>query len=125
MALTLAVGLTQLMGCVAAQGNKEISNPAKISQLHLGVSTKDDARKLFGPPTRTELRDSGSVVWDYEYARIQQRATNYLPLVGDIAGGVDKQTSTLSLLFDQGGVLRNMDGGSSTGGAGGIQDLGK
>lgn len=126
IALGRAVGLlvvVALAGCVSAQGTKAISDPDLVSKIEPGVSTKDDVTALLGSPDDTTFTDSGSEIWKYVYQRAEYRKSNFIPVVGTFAGGTDLETSTLTVLWDEDGVVRKVSGGSTTGGGGGMQDL--
>jgi outer membrane protein assembly factor BamE (lipoprotein component of BamABCDE complex) len=114
-----------LTGCVSAQGNKAVGDPEKVKQLKVGVSTKNDVQQVFGPPTKTNFYEGGDETWEYVYNRAEARATNFVPYVGALFGGSDSEMATLTLRFGGDGVLKQLGAGSSTGGGGGLQDLGR
>ena len=112
-----------LMGCVlSAEGNKDIGNAEVLSQIKPNESTKADVQALLGPPTDTTYTAAGQEIWKYIYTRIEQRATGYIPIVGDFVGGTDTESATLTILWHENDTVQKVSGGSSLGGGGGLQD---
>lgn len=125
LGVALAGAMPVMSGCVSAQGNKAITDAERVKQLQVGKTTKDDTRALFGAPTKTNFFEGGDEVWEYQYNRAEQRATNYVPYAGGLFGGQDTQQATLTLRFNKEGILTQKGAGSSVGGGGGLQDLGR
>lgn len=96
-----------LLAC-ASVGNDSIRNETEQSiqaKLVDGQTTKDQARKLFGPPMKTSFNDGGSEVWTYEFYAMQEDAISFVPVVNIFASSASGKKKELVLLFDRGGVL--------------------
>ena len=111
-----------LMGCVSADGNKDIGNAEVLSQIKPNESTKADVRARLGPPTDTTYTAAGQEIWKYTYMRSEMRATNFIPIVGGVVGGADTKSATLTILWHENDTVQKVSGGSSLGGGGGLQD---
>ena len=111
-----------LMGCVTAEGNKDIGNAEVLSQIKPNESTKADVQALLGPPADTMYTAAGQEIWKYAYVRSETRATSFIPIVGDFVGGTDTETATLTILWHENDTVHKVSGGSSLGGGGGLQD---
>lgn len=121
LSIILALGLA---GCASTHGNKKIAEEDVINKIEPGKSTKKDVRGLIGDPIDVQFTDNGEEVWKYHYTRTDVRGTSFIPYAGALVGGSDTKTTTLTIRFDKNGVVKNVGKGGSTGGGGGLQDLG-
>ena len=110
-----------ITGCATA-GNKQISEPGTVAKIEEGKSTKDDVRALVGEPTKVNFRDNNTEVWEYIYKRGQVRPATFIPVVGWFAGGADVTGSTLTVLFNDKGIVQKVGSGKISGGGGSLTD---
>ena len=109
-------------GCASA-GNKQISDASTVAKIEEGKSTKADVKALVGEPTKVNYKDNGNTeVWEYVYKRGQVRPATFIPVVGWFAGGADVTGSTLTILFDDKGVVKKVGSGKISGGGGSLTD---
>lgn len=99
-----------LWGCVTI-GNDAIDNPSKFLNIREGKSTKEDVYAVFGQPHDVEYSlDGTQSLWTYFKVETAPNGWSYVPYVGLLAGGVNKDTTTLYLFFDtQSRLLRMQD----------------
>jgi hypothetical protein len=94
-------------GCVGTEsGQKQISDPTKISQIQKGVTTKADIRTAFGAPEGTEFQADGDEVWSYSYVKTAVDPKNFIPVLDIVAHSGTAQFSTLSVTFDSKGFVK-------------------
>lgn len=99
---------TLLTGC-ATTGNEHLGSATQTSvqsQITQGKSTKQDVQDAFGSPNKTTFTDSGFEIWTYELAHATPHAINFVPIVGAFAHGADVRKKTLTVLFDDSGVVK-------------------
>jgi outer membrane protein assembly factor BamE (lipoprotein component of BamABCDE complex) len=98
MAQVLAVAILIFGTAGCTQGQKQIADPDKTSQIHKGSSTKNEMRSLFGNPAYTGYAENGDETWSYYY-------------IGPVRGvtaeafGINPSKS-LTLTFDKNGVVK-------------------
>jgi outer membrane protein assembly factor BamE (lipoprotein component of BamABCDE complex) len=107
--LLLAMGVA--FGCSTAGAKFDTNNVQKIVK---GTTSKNDVRRYFGDPLRTENSPNGEV-WTYSYVDTHTTAAG---VVGHVTIGVDQSQSTvdtLTIVFD-GEVVKDfrLDSGSHT-----------
>lgn len=119
--LALALCLVFLFGC-ASVGNKQIGEAGTVAKIEEGKSTKADVRSLVGQPTKINFKDNGNEIWEYIYSKGQLRPATFVPVVSWFAGGVDTTASTLTVLFDEKGVVKKVGSGKISGGGGSLTD---
>ncbi len=104
-------------------GNKQITDSSTVSKIEEGKSTKADVKALVGEPTKVNYKDNGNTeVWEYVYKHGQLRPATFIPVVGLFAGGTDVSGNTLTILFDDKGVVKKVGSGKISGGAGSVAD---
>lgn len=108
-------------GCVSV-GTKEISDPTKTSQIQIGKSTRADVKVILGDPGKVNFTDNNEEVWEYAYVRGTPRAATFIPIIGIFAGGADAKGDTLTVRFDQNGIVKKMGQGKLTAGGGSVLD---
>ncbi len=107
--LLLAMGV--ILGCSTAGAKFDAT---KVRNIVKGSTTKDDVRRYFGDPLRTE-NDPNGEAWVYSYVDTHTTAAG---VVGHVTVGVDQSESTvqtLTIVFD-GEVVKDFhfEGGSHT-----------
>lgn len=108
-------------GC-ATMGDERIRDTATIDQIEIGVTTKDDVRDMVGYPTKVTFEECGDETWEYVLTKAQTRAASFIPIIGLFAGGMDTQMYTLTVRYDENGVVKKYGRGQTTGGAGSLSD---
>ena len=119
--MVLIISCLMLISCTTV-GNKEITDSSKTSQIIEGKTTKADVLALLGEPNHVSNMLDGQEVWLYSYGRFTTRPATYIPIVGLFAGGGDMKTKSLSLIFDEKGILKKTSKGQIKGGGGSVLD---
>ncbi|WP_257828187.1 outer membrane protein assembly factor BamE domain-containing protein [Burkholderia glumae] len=107
--LLSAAVLTALLAGCATTGNERLEGTTQQSvksQIEEGKTTKDEVQNVFGSPNKTTFTDSGLEIWTYELAHATPHAINFVPIVGAFAHGADVKKKTLTVLFDDKGVVK-------------------
>lgn len=115
MKMLVAVAVI-LAGC-ATVGNPELARDDLIAQVRVGESTRDDVKALLGQPSqmmqlpRVEGHGAEAIVhdeelWTYMRYTMRARPETFIPLVGPFVGGWDSEHRTLTVRFDQYGIVR-------------------
>lgn len=97
-----------LAGC-ATTGNERLESATQTTvhaQIQEGKSTKQDVQDAFVSPNKTTFTDSGLEIWTYELAHATPHAINFVPIVGAFAHGADVRKKTLTVLFDDNGMVK-------------------
>jgi len=111
-----------ISGCTTT-GNKQISESGTVAKIEEGKSTKADVKALVGEPTKVNFKDNGNTEeWEYVYKRGQVRPASFIPVVGWFAGGADMTGSTLTILFNNAGIVQKVGSGKISGGGGSLTD---
>lgn len=97
--------LASLLAACAAAGVKVSEQQAQA--FRVGSSTYSDVVAGLGPPTSTSLSSNGTRTAIYSYASVRSQPQNFIPYVGGLVAGYDRQTSAVVFTFDQNGVLTN------------------
>ena len=112
IAVALLVGL--LSAC-ATSGNPAVLDQSIVTQIKLGQSTKEDVRRLLGEPNYTSITQISSrqnEVWAYGYLKHETNPLIYVPVVGLFVlafGGLGEyESESVSVSFDQDGIVRSM-----------------
>jgi outer membrane protein assembly factor BamE (lipoprotein component of BamABCDE complex) len=114
--------LALALSACASTGNKQITQAGTIAKIEEGRSTKAEVRALVGEPTKVNFQPDRTEVWEYVYSRAQVRPASFVPVVGLFAGGMDVTGRTVTILFNQDGVVEKVGSGSITGGGGSLID---
>ena len=106
----LVAGLSSalLSGC-ASSGNESIADATSESvsaQLIKGRTTQENVRGLYGDPAKTTFTDSGNEIWEYDFARMHSKPTNFIPYVSLIHSGAEGDKKSLVIFFDRSKVVR-------------------
>lgn len=107
---TLSVLSVSLMaaGC-ASVGNERIADATQESvaaQLVKGKTTQAEVRKFYGDPIKTSFTDSGNESWEYEFARMEPKPTNFIPYVNLIHSGAEGDKKSIVILFNKSKVVQ-------------------
>ena len=112
----------------ASSGNPALQREELVSQIKIGESNKDDVRRLFGPPNAIS-RSSGTVlpgisglpsqnlmieIWSYSYVNVETSPVTFIPIIGLFAGSATAQISSLTLQFDDKGIVRHITTSQTT-----------
>jgi len=108
-------------GC-ATSGNPAVQREELVSQIKIEMSTKDDVRRLFGLPNAVS-RSSGTVLpgiagipsqnsivetWSYSYMNVETSPVTFIPIIGLFAGSATAEISSLTVQFDDKGIVRHI-----------------
>lgn len=126
--LLLLASIVVLSGC-ATSGNPAVSNEGLISQIKIGVSTKDDVRRLLGQPNVVSrgssaisvigtIQSATSETWNYTYVNVESSPATFIPIVGLFAGSATAQTDSVTVTFDDKGIVQHITTGHSQATAG-------
>ena len=89
-------------GC-ATTGKKIDQN--KVSQIKEGITTEQDVISLLGTPFMKTLDSNGKVIMLYQYAKIKNRASNFIPIMNIFSSGMDMRQQMLTILIDKEGKV--------------------
>jgi hypothetical protein len=128
--LTLLMLITS--GCMSG-GNRLVMDQARLAQIVIDVSTKDDVQRLLGQPN-SQAQQSGSVAtvpgytpgpglpnsetWTYSHLSVEVNGATFIPIVGLFAGGATSHLNTFTVVFDQAGIVRHISSTQSEGRSG-------
>jgi len=65
------------------------------AQLIKGKTTQENVRGLYGDPAKTSFTDSGNEIWEYDFARMHSKPTNFIPYVSLIHNGAEGDKKSL------------------------------
>lgn len=120
-AVFLCLLLFSASGC-ATSGNPAVQNEALANQIKIGVTTKEEVRRMFGQPTAVS-RGSFSVApglngapspativeaWTYSYAETDIHPATFIPIVGLFAGSATVKSASVTVSFDDKGVVQHI-----------------
>ncbi len=133
----LPVIMLLLSGCVSS-GNPSVRDESATGQIKAGVTTKEDVKKLLGKPNSVG-KGSGNLaaatglpvtphaplalnsnyeVWSYSHISVETDAATFIPIVGLFAGGATSSVSSLTIYFDDKGVVQFVQSSQSEGRSG-------
>lgn len=105
-----------LAGCMASKsGSERIMDDQTVSKIEPGKSTKADVKALFGEPSKVTFAGTGEGEedWDYYYTKAEVRGATWVPIYGAFKGGVDGNTSILTIRFSRDGFVKQVGRGKS------------
>ena len=102
--LITAISIMTLSACVSSGVKVDQS---KLSQLHKGATTYNEAIKLLGKPSNINLDSEGHKTICYLYVSAQARPENFIPVVGAFIGGADSETTNTVLVFNENDILKS------------------
>jgi outer membrane protein assembly factor BamE (lipoprotein component of BamABCDE complex) len=123
--LVLFAAIMLAGGCIHTMGSRNLEDPLIISKIEKGKSTKQDVQNLIGPPMSVSFNDKREEIWVYMRMKSTVRSTTFIPVVGLFDGGNDMTMHQVTIVFDLNGVVSCVGSGVTTGGGGGLQDLGR
>lgn len=77
----------------------------KVTQIKEGVSTEQDVIQLLGNPYMKTLGSDGKIIMLYQYTKVKNRASNFIPIVGLLNSGMDMQQKMLTILIGNDGKV--------------------
>jgi hypothetical protein len=97
--LAIAVAIT----ACAASGVQVSEQQAQ--SFKVGTSTYSDVVTALGEPTSTTVDSKGTRTALYNYSSIRAQPQNFIPYIGSLVAGYDSQSSAVTFMFDQRGIL--------------------
>lgn len=94
--------LIMLTGC-ATVGKKVDQD--KLGQIKEGVTSEQEVIRLLGNPYMKTLSSDGKTIMLYQYAKVKNRAANFIPVVNIFAGGMDMRQQMLTVLIGKNGKV--------------------
>ena len=91
-----------LSGCATA--GKKVDR-AKLDKIKEGVTTEQEVIGLLGNPSMKTLDSGGKTIMLYNYAKIKNKAVNFVPIVNLFAGGLDMKQQMLTVLIGTDGKV--------------------
>jgi len=91
-----------LIGCATTGTRIELE---KVKQIKEGITTQEEVIELMGKPFMQNLTSDGKIIMLYQYTKVKNRATNFIPVANILAGGMDMTQQTLQILIDKNGVV--------------------
>lgn len=98
-----------LAGCAVSAGNeapKDQSQTSVGNSIVEGKSTRADVQAAFGSANTVSFTDTGLEIWSYEFDHAMPRAINYVPVLNLLAHGANVEKKTLTVLFDEKGIVK-------------------
>lgn len=98
-----------LAGCAVSAGNEALKNQSQTSvgsSTVEGKSTKADVQAAFGSANKVSFTDTGLEIWNYEFDHATPQAINYVPVLNLLAHGANVEKKTLTVLFDEKGIVK-------------------
>ncbi|MFA6130186.1 MAG: outer membrane protein assembly factor BamE [Candidatus Omnitrophota bacterium] len=100
--LILLSTLVFLVGC-ATVGKPIDQN--KISQIKEGVTTEQEVVDILGSPYMKTLSSDGKIIMLYQYAKVKNRTSNFIPVVNIFSSGMDIRQQMLTILINKDGKV--------------------
>jgi len=95
-----------LAGCAVNLGTQAVNDFGRYMQLERDVTTKEQIHEIFGQPHEVRgSSEASDTMWSYYSYRIEPSAISYIPWVGMLAGGVNRDTARAVFHFDVDGIL--------------------
>lgn len=98
----LLLSVLLVAGC-ATVGNKV--DTSKVSQIKEGVTTEQEVIQILGTPYMKTLSSDGKTIMLYQYTKVKNRASNFIPVVNLFTGGMDMQQQMLTVLIGKDGKV--------------------
>lgn len=99
LAVLICLGL---VGCATTGTRIE---PDKVKQIKEGITTQEEVIALMGKPFMQNLTSDKKVIMMYQYAKVKNRASNFIPVVNILAGGMDMKQQILQILINENGIV--------------------
>lgn len=109
----IVVGIFSLFlsGC-ATSGTK--IDQDKLTQIKKGVTTEQEVIAILGNPHTKTLSSDGKIIMFYQYVKVKNRASNFIPVVNIMTGGLDMQQQMLTVLVGVDGKVEQYTLNDST-----------
>ncbi len=109
--ILVLTSLALLSGCYSI-GDRRITNVDLIAQIVPGTTTKVDVARLVGQPTVVDFDGQDREKWFFQYELAKLSGRSFIPIIGWFAGP-DVEKHTLTVLFDDVGVVKKIGGGAA------------
>ena len=80
-------------------------NEANLAQIKEGVTTQEEVIASMGKPYMQTLTSDGKIIMMYQYTKVKNRATNFIPVVNILAGGMDMKQQILQILINENDIV--------------------
>lgn len=100
----LGVFLIAFFMCGCATTGKRIETE-KVQQIKEGITTEKEVIDILGSPYMKTLGSDGKIIMVYQYTKVKNRAQNFIPIVGLLAGGMDMDQQMLTVLIGKDGKV--------------------
>ena len=97
--------------CLTSWAFPKSITQAKVDQIRVGQTTEADLVQMFGPPTTKYL--GLSHIMSLDWFRSVPAAGAYLPLVGELFGGLRVEAQQLSVVLNSSGRVIRYEAHSS------------
>lgn len=112
------VAASLLIGCgPETQGTQAITDSARVDQIIVGTTTREQVRATFGAPESVSQL-GGNEFWFYRFQRDSMNAASFVPVAQVVAGRMQSEYVNMHVTFDQRGVVTNVQRRCSRGNAG-------
>ncbi|MDO9382150.1 MAG: hypothetical protein Q7T86_04735 [Hyphomicrobiaceae bacterium] len=104
-----AITAMALGGC-ASSGNTSIADATGstvAAQIVKGKTSQADVRRMYGDPLKTSFTSNGKESWEYEFARMQSKPTNFIPYVNLVHSGAEGEKKSLVFFFDTNKIVQD------------------
>jgi outer membrane protein assembly factor BamE (lipoprotein component of BamABCDE complex) len=98
----LLLAIVSMAGC-ATSGRAIDQN--RVEQIKEGVTTEQEVIQLLGTPYMKTLDSNGKVIMLYQYTKVKNRASNFIPVVGLFNTKMDMQQKMLTVLVGKDGKV--------------------
>ncbi|MFH1396985.1 MAG: hypothetical protein ABIH27_00350 [Candidatus Omnitrophota bacterium] len=77
----------------------------KTSQIKESVTTKQEVIAILGKPYMKTLSSDGKIIMLYQYTKVKNRASNFIPVVNIFSSGMDMRQQMLTVLINKDGKV--------------------
>jgi hypothetical protein len=95
---------TILTGCMSM--GTQVSD-TQMSTLQKGVTTEAEVTTRLGKPNGIVKSSAGNTSYIYTFSKSSPDAASFIPVVGIFAGKTTSTTTTVTLNFNQAGILQD------------------
>jgi len=98
-------------GCTSTMGNTSLSDPGKVDQIKVGVTSKTDVVQLLGQPyTTTSVNTTNGTeeIWFYMYGQGHVSGASLIPVIGPFVGTTTSSSTTVQITFDSVGIVKTV-----------------
>lgn len=120
-----SVPIVLLIACASSSkmGTEEILDEETLSQIKVGVSTREDVKALLGTPSSFMFTDNDEEVWTYHFmgTKRKQSMLGYIPRVGGILSTAERMKGSrqkdkgyvLTVRFTKDGIVKRFGRGET------------